>query len=220
MNYLDLLCPDCLNKLEYHNSTFSQYQPSYWCKKCNEEKEFNYVRGFNLGYSTRQERSGLRVEFPEKKEEYGGTHADVQMAIGWNACIDEMKKINSSSAPQGLKPLSSSSASIKDIVELVKNDIVGKSALENWSVKGDDNFMQVGEIAHNRFYRLGEKLLKYLTVPNEGLSEEELAKKLFLEYQWNFTPTRVLNWILATKDVQDKWIKIAKSLLSSLENKL
>lgn len=41
-----------------------------------------------------------------------------------------------------------------DLVNIIKNDIVGKSALENWGVKEGDNFMQIGEISYNRFYRL------------------------------------------------------------------
>ncbi len=53
-----------------------------------------------------------------------------------------------------VKVISSSPArevpSVLEISDTIKNDVVGKSAL--------DNFMQIGEIAHNRFYRLGEKI--------------------------------------------------------------
>lgn len=61
--------------------------------------------------------------------------------------------------------------------------------------------------------KIMEVIDAHFTAPNvKRLSVEEIAQKLFLEHQWQFTPTRVLNWILATKDVQDKWIKIAKQL--------
>ena len=34
------------------------------------------------------------IKFPERREEYGGTHADVQQSIGFNQCYDEFKRLN------------------------------------------------------------------------------------------------------------------------------
>lgn len=43
-----MICPQCNRELKYNKSTFEQYQPSiYWCNHCKEEKEYNYVRGYN-----------------------------------------------------------------------------------------------------------------------------------------------------------------------------
>ncbi len=60
-------------------------------------------------YAQNEERSGLRVEFPEKKEHMEGCLINTPQYYycdcgvdDWNACIDEMKKLNSSLAPQGL----------------------------------------------------------------------------------------------------------------------
>ena len=34
------------------------------------------------------------VKLPEKKDEYGGTYADVQQAIGWNMCLAAVERMN------------------------------------------------------------------------------------------------------------------------------
>lgn len=46
-----MLCPECLKPLEYHKSTFVQYQPSvYFCNQ-HGEVDVRFVKGFNKGYS-------------------------------------------------------------------------------------------------------------------------------------------------------------------------
>ena len=46
---------------------------------------------------------------------------------------------------------------IKKIANIIEYDLVGRSALENWFPDGR-SLQQFNEVAHNRFYRLAEKI--------------------------------------------------------------
>jgi len=51
----------------------------------------------------------------------------------------------------------------KEIREIIIKDIVGRSAMENWGVKSfDDQFLEIGNIASNRFGRLVDKIEKVI----------------------------------------------------------
>ncbi len=103
----------------------------------------------DAGYSKCQERPGLRVEFPEKKDEPTEPELSKHYVWGWNSAIDKFKELNSLKSHQGLKPLSES--------ELIK---LADSYLP-W-----DRYGYIKLICS----KFGS------TVPNGGLSVEELVE--------------------------------------------
>ncbi len=143
-----------------------------------------------------QERSGLRVEFPEKQTRHSEHEGNYN--FGWNACIDEMKKLNSLTSPQGLKPLSE------------------EEIHTQW-------FKDHSDMTPSAAY-----VIKYITskfaVPNEGLNEEEIAFIIYkvgmrnLASEEEIKSSFTLHYTTWDPTVNEAWVK-AKAILSALENK-